>query len=103
MGCSLRGSRMPINPTHWPPAPGVLCSMFRSCRTIAQLCYISRVAGKILLGIKRTPHFGSCPESVLGIMATSPTSARPEVSGIWYQISLWDLVVLSWLPQKRVE
>lgn len=36
-----------------------------------------------------------------------PTSAWPEVSGIWYKISPWDavweLVVLSWLPWKKVE
>lgn len=67
--------------------------MFCSCGTITQVSCISRGAGKMLLDTKGTPHFGSCPESVLGITAASPTSVWPEVIRIWYQISVWDLMV----------
>lgn len=66
--------------------PLAASSWFCSCRTTAQLRYVSRAAGKMLLGIKGTPHFGTRPESARSITATSPTSAWPEVSGIWYQI-----------------
>jgi len=34
------------------PTGHQLCSLFCSCRTIAQLHYVSRVAGKMLLGIQ---------------------------------------------------